>query len=147
MSRDKKPFTCIGKNNNGLIYHRLISATVLYLLTTVLYFLYSTLDILWHIKYCFVFDPPMQSTINHFIMPNMHPKYYYVVSCPSLTELSNGMINCSLGDDKVPLYAYGDTCNFTCNTGYELTGSDTRTCLSDGSWSGSDNFCIRGKLY
>ena len=39
----------------------------------------------------------------------------------------------------------GDTCNFTCNTGYELTGSDTRTCQSDGSWSGSDDVCRRGK--
>ena len=41
----------------------------------------------------------------------------------------------------------GDTCSFTCNTGYELTGSDTRTCQSDGSWSGSDDVCRRGRLY
>jgi len=53
------------------------------------------------------------------------------------------MINCSLGDDGVP--SYEDTCSFTCNTGYELTGSDTRTCQSDGSWSGSDDMCRRGK--
>ena len=32
----------------------------------------------------------------------------------------------------------GDTCIFTCNIGYELTGSDTRTCQRDGSSSGSD---------
>jgi len=38
----------------------------------------------------------------------------------------------------------GDTCSFTCNTGYELTGSDTRTCQSDGSWSGRDDVCRRG---
>ena len=38
----------------------------------------------------------------------------------------------------------GDTCSFTCNTGYELTGSDTRTCQSNGSWSGSDDVCRRG---
>ena len=38
----------------------------------------------------------------------------------------------------------GDTCSFTCNTGYELTGSDTRTCQSDGSWSGSDDVCRKG---
>ena len=41
------------------------------------------------------------------------------------------MISCSLGDDNVA--SYEDTCSFTCNTGYELTGSDTRTCQSDGS--------------
>ena len=52
------------------------------------------------------------------------------------------MITCSLGDDGVP--SYEDTCSFTCNTGYELTGSDTRTCQSDGSWSGSETSCIRG---
>ena len=54
------------------------------------------------------------------------------------------MISCSLGGDEVP--SYEDTCSFTCNTGYELTGSDTRTCQSDGSWSGSGNVCNRGEL-
>ena len=53
--------------------------------------------------------------------------------------------NCSLGDDRVP--SYEDTCSFTCNTGYELTGSDTTTCQSNGSWSDSDAVCIRGTFY
>ena len=39
----------------------------------------------------------------------------------------------------------GDTCSFTCNTGYELTGSDTRTCQSNGSWSGSETMCREGE--
>ena len=39
----------------------------------------------------------------------------------------------------------GDTCSFTCNTGYELTDSDTRICQSNGSWSGNDDVCRRGK--
>ena len=62
--------------------------------------------------------------------------FHLLVTCPSLSDPSNGMISCSLGDD-----AYGDTCSFTCDTGYELTGSDTRTCQSDGSWSGSQVSC------
>ena len=49
----------------------------------------------------------------------------------------NGIINCSLGD-----YHYEDTCSFTCNIGYEITGNDTRTCQSNGSWSGSPVSCI-----
>ena len=62
----------------------------------------------------------------------------------SLTDPNNGMIICSLGDDGVP--SYKDTCSFTCNTGYELTGNDTRTCQSDGSWSGSDPMCRQGNV-
>ena len=48
----------------------------------------------------------------------------------------NGMINCLLED-----YSYGDHCNFSCNTGYELTGSSERTCQSNGCWSGSSVSC------
>ena len=59
-----------------------------------------------------------------------------------LNSPMNGMINCSLGDDEVPFYE--DTCSFTCNTGYELTGSDTRTCQSNGNWSGTNISCRRG---
>ena len=64
-------------------------------------------------------------------------------SCPLLIDPDNGILNCSLGDDGVP--SYEDTCSFTCNTGYELTGSDTRTCQSDGSWSDIEAMCRRGK--
>ena len=64
-----------------------------------------------------------------------------LVNCPPLFRPSNGMINCSLGGDEI--YSYEDTCIFTCNTGYELTGSDTRSCQSDGSWSGTFGLCIK----
>ena len=64
--------------------------------------------------------------------------------CSSLANPDNGIINCSLGDDGVPYYE--NTCSFTCNPGYELTGSDTRTCQNNGSWSGGDDIdvCRRG---
>ena len=65
------------------------------------------------------------------------------MSCTVLTNPHNGTINCSLGDDGV--YSYEDTCSFTCNTGYELTGCETRTCQSNGSWSGDDVMCRRGR--
>ena len=52
-------------------------------------------------------------------------------------------MSCSSG--TVGVGYEGDNCSFTCNTGYELTGSDTRTCQSDGNWSGSDDdVCRRG---
>ena len=54
----------------------------------------------------------------------------------------NGKLDCLLGDDGI--HSHEDTCSFTCNTGYELIGSDTRTCQSDGTWSGRDSMCRRG---
>ena len=63
-----------------------------------------------------------------------------LVSCTLLTDPNNGTITCSLGDDNIT--SYEETCSFTCNTGYELTGSSERTCQSDGSWSGSPVSCI-----
>jgi len=65
-----------------------------------------------------------------------------------VTDLStpfNGEIaSCSSG--RVGVGYEGDNCSFTCNSGYELTGNDTRTCQSDQSWSGSDDLCRRGTV-
>ena len=73
-------------------------------------------------------------------------KFYTGIQCDNLSPPVNGSItSCSSG--TLGLGYEGDTCNFTCNTGYELTGSDTRTCQSDGSWSGSDDMCERSKYY
>ena len=69
---------------------------------------------------------------------------YSLVNCPLLNNPDNGVISCLMGDDVVP--SYEDTCSFTCNTGYELMSSDTRTCQSNGSWSGSDDVCRRGNV-
>ena len=64
------------------------------------------------------------------------------IRCDNLSSPANGMMLCSSG--RVGVGYEGDTCSFTCNTSYELTGSDTRTCQSNGNWSGSDVTCIRG---
>ena len=53
-------------------------------------------------------------------------------------------MSCTSG--KVGMGYEGDTCSVTCNTGCELIGNDTRTCQSDGSWSGSsDCVCRKGR--
>ena len=64
------------------------------------------------------------------------------VQCDDLSTPVNGEIT-SCSSDRVGVGYEGDTCSFTCNTGYELTSSDTRTCQSDGSWSGTDDVCRR----
>ena len=60
-----------------------------------------------------------------------------VVQCPPLTAPDNGMISCT-GNEV------GDTCTISCDDGYELGGSETRTCQGDGSWSGTDATCSAG---
>ena len=52
------------------------------------------------------------------------------------------MITCAL-ENEVP--SYEDVCSFTCDTGYELTGSENRTCQSDGTWSGISAMCKRSE--
>ena len=58
---------------------------------------------------------------------------------------ANGMISCSLGGDGLPNPE--ETCTVTCDDGYELTGSDSRTCQNDGSWNGSDAMCSRSEYH
>ena len=76
------------------------------------------------------------------ILPYVYT-YVHAVQCTELTDPINGMITCSLINS--PSFSYEDTCSFTCNIGYELTGSNTRTCQSDGNWNGIDVTCSRGK--
>ena len=59
------------------------------------------------------------------------------MSCGTLDGPDNGAISCTGS-------VYEDTCSFTCDYGYELTGSDTRTCQSDRSWSGDETVCTPG---
>ena len=67
-----------------------------------------------------------------------------ITECPPLTASDNGGINCLLGDDGQP--SLGDTCTFTCDNGYKLSGSVIRSCQIDESWSGTEPVCIRGML-
>ena len=63
------------------------------------------------------------------------------IQCHILLTPANGEIaSCSSG--TVGVGYERDNCSFTCNTGYELTGSSERTCQSDGGWSGSPVSCI-----
>ncbi|XP_035662466.1 P-selectin-like [Branchiostoma floridae] len=53
--------------------------------------------------------------------------------CPVLTAPTNGVVSGS--------NSYGDVVTFTCNTGYNLVGSSTLTCLSSLAWSGNPPTC------
>ncbi|XP_064386204.1 uncharacterized protein LOC135334805 isoform X2 [Halichondria panicea] len=60
-----------------------------------------------------------------------------IVNCGSLDAPSNGAVDTSSGT------TFMMTATYTCNTGYTLTGANTRTCGSGGMWSGSDPTCLQ----
>ena len=51
----------------------------------------------------------------------------------------NVLLQCPNGGTAL----YGDTCIFSCNPGYELQGSDNRTCLANQAWSTQLPSCSR----
>ena len=69
-------------------------------------------------------------------------------SCDPLSAPDNGMIDCSLGGDGIP--TNGDTCTFTCDDGFELSGSQSRRCRIRNNrrrWTGSPTTCNMGMIY
>jgi len=72
-------------------------------------------------------------------------KFFIIyIGCMPLTAPTNGNIDCSLGEDGQP--SLGDSCTFTCDSGHEMSGSVTRSCQIDGSWSGTESICTRGTV-
>ena len=64
-------------------------------------------------------------------------------TCNSPSSPSNGRVYVNYHD-------VGGRATYSCNSGFRLVGSSTRTCLSDGSWSGSQPTCncmFQYKLY
>ncbi|XP_078661576.1 polycystin-1-like protein 2 [Branchiostoma floridae x Branchiostoma belcheri] len=56
-------------------------------------------------------------------------------ACPELPILNNG--------NRTEGHLYEDTVTFSCNEGYELIGSENRTCQANQSWSGVQPNCSR----
>ena len=56
------------------------------------------------------------------------------IQCDGLSDPDNGAVS-------VTGTGVGDTATYTCDAGYELIGSSTRTCQSNGDWSESSPTC------
>ena len=56
------------------------------------------------------------------------------IQCDALSDPDNGAVS-------VTGTGVGDTATYTCDDGYELVGSSTRTCQPNGEWSGSPPTC------
>ena len=55
--------------------------------------------------------------------------------CAALTNPTHGSV--SNTEAATP----GETATYSCNTGYNLVGGNTRTCQATGMWSGSAPTC------
>ncbi|XP_064386661.1 sushi, von Willebrand factor type A, EGF and pentraxin domain-containing protein 1-like [Halichondria panicea] len=61
------------------------------------------------------------------------------ITCSDLINPTNGTIGYDMGTaSSRPVYTVA---TYTCDTGYTLNGDTTRTCRSDGIWSGSSPVC------
>ena len=64
------------------------------------------------------------------------------ITCPDLIVPANGMISYNMGSASPR--PVSTVATYTCNSGYTLNGgSSTRTCGSNGVWSGSELTCQR----
>ncbi|NXW97601.1 LYAM3 protein, partial [Larus smithsonianus] len=60
------------------------------------------------------------------------------ITCPVLSAPDQGELNCShLHGD----FAFGSTCVFSCQTGFELTGPESHECTATGTWTGEAPRC------
>ena len=67
----------------------------------------------------------------HIIIIKIAPT---IVLCPNLPNPQNGQVS-QQGNKP------GNRASYTCNSGYELIGQSTRTCQSNGEWSGVAPTC------
>ncbi|KAM3619827.1 uncharacterized protein V6R79_014234 [Siganus canaliculatus] len=70
---------------------------------------------------------------------NSSQPYCVAARCPALHKLENGIVNC--GDDADVSFSYGNTCSFSCATGYRLVGASRVTCTSAEEWSDKIPHC------
>ncbi len=70
-----------------------------------------------------------------------HVANLYIDSCSDLSLLTNGVINYDniMGSPR----PVNTVATYTCTSSFTLMGNTTRTCGSDGQWSGSAPTCQR----
>jgi hypothetical protein len=67
--------------------------------------------------------------------PSCSPK-----QCYTMTNTPTGTWSCTNGGYGI--YAYNSVCTLTCQYGTVLSGSNVRTCISTGEWSGVNGTCV-----
>ena len=54
-----------------------------------------------------------------------------------LLQIGNGSV-------LVDSTTFNSVATYHCNTGYDLVGTETRTCMTSGTWSGIEPTCSKG---
>ena len=57
------------------------------------------------------------------------------------TVVDCGVTTLPLGQVSVTSTTFGSVATYSCATGYDLSGPDTRVCQDDGTWSGIELTC------
>lgn len=57
------------------------------------------------------------------------------MDCGGLSDIPNGEVDYTSS-------TVGSTATYTCNTGFELVGEMSRSCLANGEWSGTTPMCV-----
>ena len=65
---------------------------------------------------------------------------YTAVDCGDLTNPENGRV-------EFVLTTYESLAKYYCNSGYNLVGTNTRTCQANGTWKNTAPSCTRKNLY
>ncbi len=73
------------------------------------------------------------SSINYWILQTINCNHH-AVQCPLLFQPSGGTVT-------ITTRAPGGIAFYRCNTGNNLIGSSTRSCQTDGTWSGNAPTC------
>uniref|UniRef100_A0A8V0YHJ7 p-selectin n=1 Tax=Gallus gallus TaxID=9031 RepID=A0A8V0YHJ7_CHICK len=60
------------------------------------------------------------------------------ISCPVLSAPEHGELNCSHLHGS---FTFNSTCDFSCQPGFELVGSQSRECTATGNWTGDTSRC------
>ncbi|XP_052521833.1 P-selectin isoform X4 [Tympanuchus pallidicinctus] len=60
------------------------------------------------------------------------------ITCSLLTAPEHGELNCSHVYEK---FTFGSICDFSCQTGFELIGPQSRECMATGTWTGDTSQC------
>ena len=78
-----------------------------------------------------------ENTTLHYSRIDVIHKYYSLsaVNCGPLTNPNNGQVDTSPGT------IFESTATYTCDTGYILSGSQSRTCGADGMWTSTEPTC------